>query len=79
METASLVFLIMVSTLGLVFALLCTYVDVNCCYIHVIRLISNGVHETKGTFFNVTYDISHNSVSIEVLSHCSLCIVTYCT
>jgi len=54
MESASLVFLIMVSTLGLVFALLCTYVDVNCCYIQVISLISNGVHVTKGTYFNVT-------------------------
>jgi len=53
-ETASLVFLIMVSTLGLVLALLCTYVDVNCCYIQVITLISNGVHVTKGTYFNVT-------------------------
>lgn len=44
-------FLIMVSTLGLVFALLYTYVDVNCCYIQVISLISNGVHVTKGTYF----------------------------
>jgi len=53
MESAPLVFLIMVSTLGLVFALLCTYVDVNCCYIQVVSLISNGVHVTKGNYFTV--------------------------
>lgn len=28
-------------------------VDVNCCYIQVITLISNGVHVTYGTYFNV--------------------------
>jgi len=42
-ETASR-FLIVVRTLGLVFALLCTYVDVNCFYIQVISLITNGGH-----------------------------------
>jgi hypothetical protein len=43
-ETVSLVFLIVIRTLGLVFTLLYTYMDVNCCYIQVISLITNGVH-----------------------------------
>lgn len=53
-----LIFLIVESILGLVFALLYT-VDVNCYNIQAISFISNGVLEIKGTYFNVTQDISH--------------------
>jgi hypothetical protein len=49
-----LAFLIVASILGLVFALLYTSVDVNCYYIQVISLISNGMHAIKVTYCNVT-------------------------